>query len=80
MIDAEIYDGDIVFLKRTPDVENGQIGAVLVDDEATLKRIYKTTDALVLQPCNSSYAPIIVDGSQDVMILGECVGVYHATK
>lgn len=83
MIDAEIYDGDLVFLKKTPDVENGRIAAILIDNEATLKKVIKADDIIILQPCNSdtdTYKPILLDGSSDSMILGEMVGVYHPYK
>lgn len=78
MIDASIHDGDLVFIRRTPDVEPGTIAAVLIEDEATLKRVNKTESAIVLQPCNSKYAPIIVseEDHKRVRILGEMVGVY----
>ncbi len=78
MIEAHIFDGDLVFLKKTNDVDNGQIAAVLIDDEATLKRVNKYEDTVVLQPCNKNYKPIIVQDKDDkqVLILGEMVGVY----
>lgn len=75
--------GDTVFLKKTPDVENGKIAAVLIDNEATLKKVIKTNDVIILQPCNSNsnlYKPILLDGKEDTMILGEMVGVYHPYK
>lgn len=59
MIGARINDGDIVFIKKQPDVDNGEIAAVLIDDEATLKRVYKKKDSLVLQAENPKYAPIV---------------------
>ena len=40
LINAEIYDGDIVFIRKQPVVDNGEIAAVIIDDEATLKRVY----------------------------------------
>lgn len=84
MIDANIQSGDIVLLKKVPDVEDGKIAAVLIDNEATLKKVYKKENLLVLQPCNSSYSPIVYsyDEVEDkgVQILGECVGIYHAVK
>lgn len=78
MIEAHIFDGDLVFLKKTNDVDNGQIAAVLIDDEATLKRVNKYEDTVVLQPCNKNYKPIIVQDKDEkqVLILGEMVGVY----
>ncbi len=78
MIEAHIFDGDLVFLRKTNVVDNGQIAAVLIDDEATLKRVNKYEDSLVLQPCNKNYKPIIVQekDNKQVLILGEMVGVY----
>ena len=80
MIDANIHDGDLVFIKQTPVVENGSICAVLIDDSATLKRFYKTDDQIILQPENNSYHPIIIteEDMKDVRILGEMVGVYSS--
>ncbi|MDO4778495.1 MAG: S24 family peptidase [Tissierellia bacterium] len=78
MKDANINDGDLVFLRRTPDVDDGSIAAVLIDNEATLKKVYKTDNELILQPCNSSYKPLVITNEHDVMILGEMVGVYSA--
>lgn len=84
MVDAEIHDGDIVLMKKVPDVEDGEIAAVLIDNEATLKRIYKKENLLVLQPCNRNYSPIVYsyDEAEDngIQIIGECVGVYHPKK
>lgn len=78
MIEANIFERDLVFFKKTNDVENGTIAAVLIDDEATLKRISKSEDMLILQPCNRNYSPIIIKPEDDkrVLILGEMVGVY----
>lgn len=78
MIEANIFDGDLVFFKETPIVENGQIAAVLIDDEATLKKVNKSNDILILQPCNSSYEPIVVSKAdhKSVRIIGLMVGVY----
>lgn len=84
MVDAEIHDGDIVLMKKVSDVEDGQIAAVLIEDETTLKRVYKKENLLVLQPCNRNYSPIIYsyDEVEDngIQIIGECVGVYHPKK
>lgn len=84
MIDADIQSGDIVLLKKVPDVEDGKIAAVLIDNEATLKKVYKRDDSLVLQPCNRNYGPIVYSSEEvedsGIQIIGECVGVYHALK
>lgn len=76
MIEAGIFDGDIVFIKKKPIVNNGRIAAVLLLDsnEASLKKFYKKEDHILLQPCNSFYEPII---TKDVLVIGECVGVFR---
>lgn len=84
MVDAEIHDGDIVLMKKVSDVEDGQIAAVLIEDETTLKKVYKKENLLVLQPCNRNYSPIIYSYEEvednGIQIIGECVGVYHPKK
>lgn len=79
MIDAGIEDGDIVYIRRQPDVENGQIAAVRVGDEATLKRVYKFPDRLVLQAENRSYPPLTFVGEEmnEIIIEGKAVGWVH---
>ena len=76
MIDARIMDGDIVYIRQQPTVENGEIAAVLVDDEATLKRVYLNDDTLTLVACNSKYQPFVFTGEQldKIIILGKAVG------
>lgn len=78
MVDADINNGDLVFIRKTPTVENGAICAVLIDDTTTLKRFYKSEDQIILQPENNKYNPIIITASdsKNVMILGEMVGVF----
>lgn len=75
MIGARINDGDIVFIKKQPDVDNGEIAAVLIDDEATLKRVYKEKDSLILQAENPKYAPIVytVESYVECRIMGKAV-------
>lgn len=79
MIDEGINDGDVAFFKKASIVDNGKIVAVLIDDEATLKRFYKTESGIVLQPANDLYDPIIItrDDGKNILILGELVGSYH---
>jgi SOS regulatory protein LexA len=67
MIEAGIYDGDIVIVEQTPYAENGQIVAAMIDDEATVKRFYKEKGHYRLQPENAEMEPIIVS---QVEILG----------
>ncbi|MCD7722518.1 MAG: transcriptional repressor LexA [Clostridiales bacterium] len=77
MIGADICDGDIVYIKQQPMVDNGEIAAVLIDDEATLKKVYKYKDKVVLQPANSDYEPLIFiqDEINSLKILGKAVGL-----
>ena len=79
MIDEGIHDGDIAFFRKTSITENGNIVAILIDNEATLKRFYRTDKGIVLQPANDLYDPVIIteDDSKDVTILGELIGHYH---
>lgn len=79
MIEAEIYNGDMAFLRKEFDFRAGWIYAVVhgIDREASLKKVYRQEDKLILQPCNSDYDPIVAD-QQDCYIVGELVGVYHA--
>ena len=78
MRDARIYDGDIVYIKQQSEVDNGQIAAVLIGDEATLKRVYVSPDSLVLQAANERYAPLVFSGSEleSVRILGRAVAFF----
>lgn len=79
MVDAGILDGDIVYVRAQPDVESGQIAVVRIGEEATLKRVYKYPDRVVLQPANANYAPQIYVGEEinQVHIEGRAVGWMH---
>ena len=79
MVEAEIYNGDMAFLRKDFEFRAGWIYAVVhgVDREASLKKVFRQDDKLILQPCNSDYSPIIAD-VQDCYIVGELVGVYHS--
>ena len=77
MINADIFNGDIAFIRKQPNLENGEIGAILLDNEATLKRFSKTDDSVILQAENSSmtdWPRIYTEGN--IRILGKLVGVY----
>lgn len=78
MVNANIHDGDIVFIKKQSDVDDGQIAAVLIDDGATLKRVYKYGDSIQLRAENPSFKPINVDKNNDVIILG--LATYKLSK
>lgn len=77
MINARIHDGDIVFVKKTDIVENGEIAVVIIDDEATLKRFfyYREQNLVILKPENPKYQDIILTGEQlnQVKVLGRAV-------
>ncbi|WP_221567585.1 MULTISPECIES: transcriptional repressor LexA [Bacillaceae] len=75
MIEAGIYDGDMVIVKQQPSANNGDIVVAMTeDDEATVKRFFKEKDFIRLQPENSSLEPIILNS---VTILGKVIGVYR---
>lgn len=75
MINARIFDGDVVYIRRQESVENGEIAAVLIDDEATLKRVRLFDDHIVLEPENPQYRPFSYWGEDmnSVHILGKAV-------
>lgn len=77
MIGARIHDGDIVFIRSQSAVENGEIAAVILGDEATLKRVYyyPNEKKLVLSPENPRYAPLVYVGREleEVKIIGKAV-------
>ena len=79
MNDAGIYDGDFAFIRKSFDYSDGDIYAVCwgAEESASLKKLYKMDDKVMLQPCNSDYAPTLVD-ADDIYIVGECIGTYHA--
>lgn len=70
MVNARIFEGDLLLIRRQDDVENGQIAAVLIDGEAVLKRVYKTDGAVILQSENPNYKPVMLDESKNIRIIG----------
>ena len=78
MVNANIYDGDIIFIKKQSDVDDGQIAAVLIDDEATLKRVYKYGDSIQLRAENPAFKPINLSKENQVIILG--LATYKLSK
>ncbi len=76
MIDARILDGDIVYIHQQPTVNNGEIAAVLIGDEATLKKVYITESTVTLVACNTAYQPLVYTNEQlnEIRILGKAVG------
>lgn len=75
MIDVGINDGDLALIIKDRPISNGEIYAVLVDGEATLKKVYKNDDYLTLQPCNSKYEPIVVKEEDNPYIVGKLSGI-----
>ena len=75
MINARIFDGDIVYIRQQDTVENGEIAAVLLDCEATLKRVKLYPDHISLEPENPQYRPIVLWGEDmnTVSIIGKAV-------
>lgn len=77
MINARIYDGDVVFIRQQPMVDNGDIAAVIIDNSATLKRVYYYPEKgkLILNPENPVYEPLVYVGEElnEVRILGKAV-------
>lgn len=84
MINARILDGDIVFIKKQPIVDNGEIAAVIIDDEATLKRVYyyPQSGKLVLTPENPAYEPLVYIGEElnEIKILGKAIAFQSDVK
>lgn len=75
MINARIFDGDIVYIRQQETVNDGEIAAVLIGDDATLKRVHLYEDHIVLEPENPLYRPIVLWGNDmnTVRILGKAV-------
>lgn len=75
MINARIFDGDIVYIRQQEEVNSGEIAAVLIDDEATLKRVKLHADRIILEPANPLYDPLVFRGEEmnNVRILGKAV-------
>ncbi len=77
MRDAGIHDGDIIVVQKQDDASSGEIVVAVIDNEATVKRIFHEKDSTIrLQPENDSFSPIIVDPREvDFYIAGKVVGL-----
>ena len=82
MINARIFCGDLVFIKQQKDVENGEIAAVIIDGEATLKRVYKYKNRIELRPENPTFPVLEVEGYEldSVRIVGKAVAFLSDIK
>jgi len=75
MINARIYNGDIVYIREQSEVEDGEIAAVRIGDEATLKRVYYNGKRIILRACNPLFEDLEYEGEalNDIEILGKAV-------
>lgn len=84
MINARIFDGDVVYIHSQPEVENGQIAAVRIGDEATLKKVYYTPGdhRITLRACNPLYPDMVYEGEtlNQIQVLGLAVGFYSVIR
>lgn len=82
MINARIFDGDIVYIRQQDTVENGEVAAVLIDGEATLKRVQLFEDHISLEPENPQFRPLVYWGEEmnTVRILGKAVAFTSAIR
>lgn len=82
MINVKIDDGDTVFIKQQSIVENGEIAAVLINDEVTLKKVYFSNKILKLVSANDKYEPFVYAAGEinDIRILGKAVAVLKNIK
>ena len=81
MIDSHILDGDLALIRPQETAEQGEIVAVMIDDEATVKHFYQEQNGIRLQPANSTMAPIIIqDDLKDVKIIGKVAGIIRTME
>jgi repressor LexA len=84
MTGARIYDGDLVFIRSQSAVDNGEIAAVIISDEATLKRVYyyPEEEKLILSPENPKYAPLVYIKNElsEVKILGKAIAFQSVVR
>lgn len=82
MINARIFDGDIVYIRQQESVEHGEIAAILIDDEATLKRVYIYDDCISLEAENPQYRPMVYRGEEmnNIRILGKAFAFTSAIR
>lgn len=82
MINARIFDGDVVYIRQQDTVDNGEIAAVLIDGEATLKRVQLFEDHISLEPENPQYRPLVYwnEEMNNVRILGKAVAFTSAIR
>lgn len=74
MVDAGILNGDFVVVKPQKTIENGEIGVVLIEDEATVKRVFVKNKNIILKPENKNMQPVSYK-PEEVSIIGKVIGV-----
>lgn len=77
MINAGIYDNDLVLVRQQNTADNGDIIIAIIDDSATCKRYYKESDYVRLQPENDAYSPIYI---KELNIIGKVIGLFRSYK
>jgi repressor LexA len=78
MINAHIQDGDFALVKPQSAADNGEIVVALIEDEATIKRIFQKRDLVRLEPANPTMEPIVVQrGEKKVTIVGKVIGIFR---
>ena len=78
MIEAHIQDGDFAMVRPQSSAEDGEIVVALIEDEATIKRIFQKRDLVQLEPANSTMEPIVVRrGEKKIAIVGKVVGIFR---
>ncbi|NQY75319.1 MAG: repressor LexA [Candidatus Margulisbacteria bacterium] len=81
MKDAGILDGDLAIIQKTQAVQNGQIAAIVYEDEATLKRVYFEKDKVRLQPENELYQPILIPRREfDKTLVGKYIALVRKAR
>jgi repressor LexA len=80
MIDEGIMDGDFVVVRSDSEITNGRIGVVLINDEATVKRVYIRKNRIALEPANKAagYKTMYIKkGSDNVRVIGQVIGCFR---
>jgi repressor LexA len=81
MINKGILHGDKVMIRPQSVVNNGEIVAVMVDGDATLKQFFRERDRILLQPANPNYEPIVIrPGEGEVTIVGKMIGLFRSVE
>ena len=75
MINAGIFDGDLIFARQQKTADLGEIVVAQIDNEATVKYYHPSSDHVELRPANPKYKPIIVNNKKDFSIAGRVIGV-----